>query len=126
MDTFPAAEDDRLTEEHMISIAKDFSAFPAGRVEQDGPNNGERFRKEILVPALKAAERANSILVIQLDGLKSCGSSFLESAFGGLVRYDGYTAKKLRALVRIDHGNASLERYKLAIENHIKRAIIDS
>lgn len=126
MDNIPTSEDYRLKEEHMISIAKDFSAFPAGRVDHDGPYNGERFRKEILVPALKGAEKANSILVVQLDGLKSCGSSFLESAFGGLVRYDGYTAKKLKALVRIDHGSASLERYKLAIENHINRAIIDN
>lgn len=111
-----------MTERYMLSIADDFWPFPAGRVEADGPYNGEKFRHEFLLPALQAAENAHSVLIIQLDGLKSCGSSFLESAFGGLVRYDGYTPKKLKNLLRVDFTNPSLERYKLSIESHIKRA----
>ncbi|WP_394707819.1 STAS-like domain-containing protein [Roseovarius pacificus] len=109
----------------MISIAKDFWPFPAGRVDDDGPYNGEKFRKEHLLPALKDAEDAGASLVVGLDGLKSCGSSFLESAFGGLVRYEGYTAKRLRELMRIEYKSASLERYKRSIENHIKRAVAE-
>lgn len=109
----------------MLSIAEEFWPFPAGRVEADGPYNGEKFRKEYLLPALRASEEAGAVLIVQLDGLKSCGSSFLESAFGGLVRYDGYTAKKLQKLIRIEFRNASLERYKIAIENHIKRAVAE-
>lgn len=107
----------------MLSIAEDFWPFPAGRVATDGPYNGEKFRKEHLLPALTAAERAGAVLVVRLDGLKSCGSSFLESAFGGLVRYDGYTAKNLQKLIQIEFNSASLERYKIFIENHIKRAV---
>ena len=87
--------------------------------------NGEKFRKEHLLPALIGADTAGSILVVRLDGLKSCGSSFLESAFGGLVRYDGYSAKRLQKLIRIEFKSASLERYKIAIENHIKRAVAE-
>ncbi|WP_270729580.1 STAS-like domain-containing protein [Shimia sp. Alg240-R146] len=109
----------------MLSIAEDFWPFPAGRVEADGPYNGERFRKEKLLPALIAAEEAEAVLVVQLDGLKSCGSSFLESAFGGLVRYEGYTARKLQKLIRIDLQSSSLERYKISIETHIKRAVAE-
>lgn len=109
----------------MLSIAEDFWPFPAGRVEDDGPYNGETFRKEHLIPALTAANKANAVLVVRLNGLKSCGSSFLESAFGGLVRYDGYTAENLQNLLRIEYNSASLERYKISIENHIKRAVAE-
>lgn len=116
---------DKLKEAHVLSIAENFWPFPAGRVEADGPYNGEKFRKEHLLPALRIAEEASAVLVVRLDGLKSCGSSFLESAFGGLVRYDGYTAKKLQKLIRIEFNSASLERYKISIENHIKRAVAE-
>ena len=107
----------------MISIANDFGTFPSGRVEADGPYNGETFRKKHLIPALQLAEREGRVLVVTLDGLKSCGSSFLESAFGGLVRYDGYTEKQLRKIMRIDYKSASMERYKISIEKHINRAV---
>jgi len=35
-----------------VSIAKDFSEFPAGRENEDGPYSGQRFRDEILLPKL--------------------------------------------------------------------------
>lgn len=65
-----------------ISVARDFSRFPAGRYYSDGPFSGERFRMEVLLPALKEAET----VVVDLDGVSGYGSSFLEEAFGGLVR----------------------------------------
>lgn len=112
-------------QQHLLSIAEDFWPFPAGRVEADGPYNGEKFREQHLLPAVRAAEEAGAILVVSLDGLKSCGSSFLESAFGGLVRYDGYTSKRLQRIIKIDYTSASLERYKISIESHIKRAVAE-
>jgi hypothetical protein len=65
-----------------ISVAEDFSKFPAGRFYSDGPFSGERFRVEILLPALKAAQ----VVVVNLNGVSGYGSSFLDEAFGGLVR----------------------------------------
>jgi STAS-like domain of unknown function (DUF4325) len=65
-----------------IIISKDFSEFPAGRNISDGPNSGERFRVEFLEPNLKKEE----IVTVNLDGTMGYGSSFLEEAFGGLVR----------------------------------------
>lgn len=65
-----------------ISVAKDFSIFPAGRFPTDGPHNGERFRKQQLEPAFKK----NAKIVVELDGTRGYGSSFLDEAFGGLVR----------------------------------------
>lgn len=65
-----------------LSIAKDFSLFPAGRYLSDGPYSGEGFLKEKLIPALEKEKKVKVIL----DGTMGYGSSFLEEAFGGLVR----------------------------------------
>ena len=78
----------------LISIARDFSEFPAGREREDGPNSGQRFREEILGPALRAT-KPDDIVEVNLDGTMGYGSSFLEEAFGGLVRNDGYTREVL-------------------------------
>lgn len=75
-----------------IHIAEDFSRAPAGRCRNDGPRSGEAFRQEHLAPALKEADK----VVVHLDGVEGYGSSFLEEAFGGLVRVDGFTGENLR------------------------------
>jgi len=76
--------------EASINIARDFSRAPAGRVISDGPNSGERFRDQFLIPALEKS----STITVELDGTRGMGSSFLEEAFGGLVRA-GYAADNL-------------------------------
>lgn len=65
-----------------INVAKDFSKYPAGRTKTDGPESGERFREEYLIPAIQKGK----LTIIELDGTRGYGSSFLEEAFGGLVR----------------------------------------
>jgi hypothetical protein len=64
-----------------ISIAKQFSRYPAGRFYSDGEFSGERFREEILKPALN-----NGSVELDLDGVAGLPSSFLEEVMGGLVR----------------------------------------
>ena len=73
-----------------IDVARDFSRYPGGRYYSDGPYNGERFRKEFLVPILKDGRRVQ----VFLDGTRGYGSSFLEEAFGGLIR-EHYTYDQL-------------------------------
>jgi len=65
-----------------IALAREFSKFPGGRYRSKGVFSGEEFRDEFLIPALKAEK----LVVVQLDGTEGYGSSFLEEAFGGLVR----------------------------------------
>ena len=65
-----------------ISIAKDFSVYPGGRTPDDGPNNGEKFRNLFLAPIFETNEKVK----IDFDDVRGYGSSFLEEAFGGLVR----------------------------------------
>jgi hypothetical protein len=65
-----------------IKVAQEFSRFPAGRFVTDGPFSGEHFRTRFLEPHLRRKES----LIVDLDGARGYGSSFLEEAFGGLVR----------------------------------------
>lgn len=65
-----------------IKLAE-FSRFPFGRTARQGPFNGARFRDERLVPAFKAASEP---VEVDLDGARGLSPSFLEEAFGGLLR----------------------------------------
>jgi hypothetical protein len=80
-----------------ISVAKDFSDVPWGRYPTDGNFCGENFREKLLVPALHSAEK----VIVDLDGAEGYGSSFLEEAFGGLVRKGGFTGQDLRLKLEI-------------------------
>lgn len=63
-----------------------FTDDPGPRSIEDGPNSGEKFRKEYLEPAYHRACEVDEVLVVDLDGTSGYASSFLEEAFGGLVR----------------------------------------
>ncbi|WP_136477020.1 STAS-like domain-containing protein [Pseudomonas sp. DG56-2] len=65
-----------------ICVTKQFSEYPAGRYRKDGSFSGEVFRDDWLAPYLGR----HDIVEIDLDGAMGYGSSFLEEAFGGLVR----------------------------------------
>lgn len=78
---------------HEISIARDFSRTPGGRFRRHGPFSGEEFRERVLLPTLAA--RAPDIVQITFDGVAGLPSSFLEEAFGGLVRLDEKAAKRI-------------------------------
>lgn len=69
---------------HTIHVAKDFSAHPAGRFRRHGPFTGEVFREDFLRPALSRYDK----VVVDFTGVGGVRSSFLEEAFGGLVRCD--------------------------------------
>ena len=86
-----------------IHIAEEFSRYPAGRYIKDGPFSGELFRKKFLEPNLKAQET----ITIDLDGTRGYGSSFLEEAFGGLVR-QGHSKEDLKKRLKINTENQSL------------------
>ena len=74
---------------NVIRIAADFSKYPAGRYRQDGPSSGEAFREDHLKPALVDPDVTK--VIVWLDGVAGFGSSFLDEAFGGLVRACGFT-----------------------------------
>lgn len=71
-----------------INIAKEFSPTPAGRYPSDGPYSGQRFREEILAPALKSAlaKGGSERVEIDLDGSLFFSGAFLGEAFAALAR----------------------------------------
>jgi len=101
-----------MTTTTTINVAKDFSKYPGGRYLSDGDYSGQRFRDEMLVPALRSAQNTKEKLTVELDGTLGYGSSFLEEAFGGLVREAGFSADELKGVLVLDTTNNSL-RYTI-------------
>lgn len=97
-----------------ISIARDFSPSPAGRFLTDGPFPGEKFRDECLMPAIAKNDQVS----VDLDGTDGYGSSFLEEAFGGLVR-KGFTLSELQRKLTVRSSRTS---YKLRVWQYISEA----
>lgn len=71
---------------------KDFTKYPGPRYEDLGDYSGEEFRNTKLIPALRAGN-----VEVNFDGVYGYGSSFLEEAFGGLVRA-GIEKEKIKYL----------------------------
>lgn len=93
------------TPKSVIHIAEDYSTEPFGRYHSDGDSNGTKFREELLKPSLEA----NSNITIIFDGAEGYGSSFLEEAFGGLVRLNGFNRADLHErLTLISNDDPSL------------------
>jgi len=67
-----------------ITICKDFTDTPGGRYITEGDFSGELFRDKILYPKLQ--ETKGEKLIVDFDGCYGFGTSFLEEAFGGIVR----------------------------------------
>lgn len=85
-----------------LSVAKDFSPSPAGRFRSDGRFSGEQFREDLLLPALMASDE----VFVDFDGTDGYGSSFLEEAFGGLVR-SGVPYAELEKKLKINSSRSS-------------------
>ena len=88
----------------VIDIGPDFSPFPAGRYKEDGPYTGEHFREKFL-----ECFNVNENVTIHLDSTAGYGSSFLEEAFGGLVRKEKFTKEKLKEKFKFVTEDTSLE-----------------
>lgn len=88
----------------VINVGKDFSKYPVGRYLTDGDANGEKFRESFLKDAL----RRGAVKVV-LDDAFGYGSSFLEEAFGGLIRI-GFLIADLRKNLTIETNDASLAK----------------
>lgn len=98
--------------EKIIVIAQDFSPSPIGRYRSDSETSGEAFRADHLAPALRAFDR----VTVVLDGTDGYGSSFLEEAFGGLIRKEGFTEAQLKNKLRIVSNRIS---YQVRAWNYI-------
>ena len=96
----------------VINVAEDFSPSPIGRYRSDSDTSGEAFRVDHLVPALKSFDQ----VIVNMDGTDGYGSSFLEEAFGGLIRVEGFSEKQLKSKLHIISSRTS---YKIRAWNYI-------
>ena len=101
-----------------ISIAADFSRCPAGRFPEDGDATGAAFRDDCLAPALRNG-RFDKVVVV-FDGVAGFGASFLEEAFGGLIR-----EQKLDKTFLDDHLELSTDEPELRDFVKLARRYID-
>ena len=82
-----------------INVSKDFTNIPGGRFISEGKFSGEEFRNEILYPAYKEAVSRGCKIEVNLDGCYGFATSFLEEAFGGIVRIE--KNKKFKEILSI-------------------------
>lgn len=82
-----------------ITVVKDFSPRPFGRYPKHSDFCGQNFRAQLLAPAMKEFDR----VIVDLNGYNRYGRSFIDEAFGGLVRDEGWTQKELRKHLEIVH-----------------------
>ncbi|MDE1333590.1 STAS-like domain-containing protein [Vibrio aestuarianus] len=106
-----------------IDLAKDFSEFPFGRNSpEDGEFTGQRFRDNVLKPAidrLKAGDKIN----VNLDGIVvGIGSSFLSESFGGMVKKGYITRDDLLKILII---TCEDDVYKKEIDKYINEAVVE-
>lgn len=102
---------------------KDFSEFPGPRYRSLGPDSGEEFRESVLIPEIRAHGLDN--IRFDLDGTYGYGSSFLEEAFGGLVRADEISENQTLTLVNhlvSDEDPSLIEEIRSYLADAVKEA----
>lgn len=104
-------------EETIINIARDFSKSPGGRFRKFGPKSGEEFRERLL-KLLKKYD----VVTVTLNGVEGYGSSFLEEAFGGLVRLGLYSEEELKRRLIISSGDEYYLEYEKEAKSYIEDA----
>lgn len=99
----------------IVNIANDFTRYPSGRFKKNGNTSGEAFREQFLEGPLSRGEK----ILVEFDGTIGYGSSFLEEAFGGLVR-------KLRLPKSTLFDNLQLKSTDISIVTEVKQYIDDA
>ena len=99
-----------------FSIARQFSRHPGPRFRRQGADSGEALRVR-LTRLLR--ENPESIISIELDGTSGFGSSFLDEAFGGLVRSEGFSKEvamrfKFKSLIDPTYIDEIIESFEKA------------
>lgn len=101
-----------MSYENKIKFSEDFTDMPIGRYRSEGSHSGEVFREDHLIPALELY--GDDVVTVDLSDIYGMGGSFMDEAFGGLIRENGYTA------------NDILERLEIVGDDFLKEEIEDN
>ncbi|QCE34621.1 DUF4325 domain-containing protein [Acetobacteraceae bacterium] len=104
-----------------IRISKDFAPRTGARFKRLGPHSGEEFQN-LLLKRLASAT-ANDPLYVYIDGKNGYFSSFLEEAFGGLVRTNKITPADLEKKLIIEADCDANQPYVKQAKQYIQEAI---
>lgn len=111
----------------IINIARDYTETPGGRNISDGNFSGEDFRDNFLIPKVCELIDTDEKIEINLDGGYGYGSSFLEEAFGGLIRklvLKNISVNKIKAFINRFHIKSDEEPALISqIFEYMERAI---
>lgn len=109
-----------MTNSLMIDIGNDFTKYPGPRYRRHGRYSGEEFRETILRDKVREALDLGVKLVVKLDTISlSYLNSFLEEAFGGLIRKDGFTREQLDRVLTLHAEKPRFKKYRIMAENAI-------
>lgn len=97
----------------IIKVANRYPC-PGPRYKKLGPSSGEEFREWI-----EKELSSYSDITIDLDGTEGYGSSFLEEAFGGLIR-SGVSLEKVKSIKFISNEEPDII---LEINDYINEAM---
>ena len=111
-----------MMEEMTISVRADFTQYPGPRYRKDDPFSGEEFRDTILAEKLREAMAASKRLRVIIDDVAGYGNSFLEEAFGGLVRV-GFTREELDGHLQIVANTPRFQHHKKRAEEYVQEAL---
>lgn len=100
---------------HTINVVKDFNKRPYGRYPEDGDGCGQYFR-DFLVSELKKYDQVHVVL----DGYNRYGRSFLDEAFGGLIRHEGFKYDDLKR--RLTYSHSLVKSIELVIADRMEAA----
>jgi hypothetical protein len=102
----------------LISIVSDYTKFPGGRYTRHGKGSGEEFRQKFMLPVLRGGED----LTVDLDGAAGYPASFLEEAFGGLIRA-GLSPEIVKKHLTIEATQEAYKAYVVVAWEYIDDAI---
>jgi len=105
-----------------LHVATTFSRFLGGRVPSDGPWSGAEFRDKHLRPAVERALATGEALRVVFDGVAGMPTSFLEEAFGGLLRtMPGVALEQIQAVLRLDASDQELWPFIKLAERYMEQ-----
>lgn len=104
----------------VVSVAKDFDPVPGARFPWEGQHSGQSFREEVLRHRYAEALAHGVSLVVDLDRTAGYASSFLEEAFGGLIRK--HQAEKDDLLQRLVVVSKDQPKWENRVIRYIKEA----
>jgi STAS-like domain of unknown function (DUF4325) len=98
-----------------VNVAKQFSKLPGARYIRLGPNSGELFRNKFLIEPLQQGKT----VIVEMDGVRGYGSSFLEEAFGGVVRDLNLDVEDALRRLKVE---TSIDSWRLDVDEYIRTA----